>query len=416
MFDIPVCRTAERTVSRIVNRGTRVIQLDLLRGVAILLVLGRHVVWPATQAGVFTPFAVAWERFGWTGVDLFFVLSGFLIGGLLYEELLSTGRLRLGRFLIRRIFKIWPTFYLFVAFLLLYFYQQGPLGPDDHGAFSDKLRPLLPHLFHLQNYIGPVWLHTWSLAVEEHFYLAFPFLLFLHSRLRRSRPVPSLAEVTAVTLAALIVCGYLRVKAHPTADISFVTQLMPTHLRIDSLLFGTFLAYVYHARRNWFARLHKWRVAILLLGIAAISPMLWLSLDTVPFVSTWGFSLLYIGYGCMLVSVMCIEQNSPTMAFLTNSPPARVLARIGFSSYSIYVWHWHAARLPVIDLAEQHAIRQSPSLQWLVFTTLYVLTAAAFGIVMGKIVELPALQLRDRLFPRISGTPVQNDGAYPAVA
>ena len=88
------------------EKPNRIVQLDLLRAVAILLVLGRHFVVPAKQAGALEGFATVWERFGWTGVDLFFVLSGFLIGGLLYEELRTTSQLNLGRFLIRRGFKI----------------------------------------------------------------------------------------------------------------------------------------------------------------------------------------------------------------------------------------------------------------------------------------------------------------------
>jgi peptidoglycan/LPS O-acetylase OafA/YrhL len=86
--------------------SSRLSQLDVLRGVAILLVIGRHPVVEATAAGRIAPLANLWYHFGWTGVDLFFVLSGFLIGGLLFAELRRTGRLNVSRFLIRRAFKI----------------------------------------------------------------------------------------------------------------------------------------------------------------------------------------------------------------------------------------------------------------------------------------------------------------------
>src|SRR5690348_13300609 len=101
------------------NRPTeiksRMVQLDFLRGVAILLVLGRHSVISQRDAGFLRPLATAWHRIGWTGVDLFFVLSGFLVGGLLFKELRKSSHLDVRRFLIRRAFKIWPSYYAFLV-------------------------------------------------------------------------------------------------------------------------------------------------------------------------------------------------------------------------------------------------------------------------------------------------------------
>src|SRR5260370_31028003 len=91
--------TAETAV-----RPTRNQSLDVLRGVAILLVMGRHF-----------PYYRPWGKVGWIGVDLFFVLSGFLISGLLYQEYKTLGKIRFGRFVFRRGFKIWPPFYVFMS-------------------------------------------------------------------------------------------------------------------------------------------------------------------------------------------------------------------------------------------------------------------------------------------------------------
>src|SRR5215831_18752084 len=85
-------------------------QLDALRAIAVLLVLGRHL-----------PFFPLWIRVGWTGVDLFFVLSGFLISGLLFREYKATGGIRIGRFLVRRGFKIYPAYYLFLTGSVIYY-------------------------------------------------------------------------------------------------------------------------------------------------------------------------------------------------------------------------------------------------------------------------------------------------------
>src|SRR5215211_479046 len=100
----------------------RLKNLDVLRAVAVLLVLGRHVnVVAPMPADVPGPVALAiraWVKVGWTGVDLFFVLSGFLVSGLLFAEYRKNGELRIGRFLIRRGFKIYPPFWVLMAVTL----------------------------------------------------------------------------------------------------------------------------------------------------------------------------------------------------------------------------------------------------------------------------------------------------------
>jgi peptidoglycan/LPS O-acetylase OafA/YrhL len=374
---------------------SRIPQLDILRAVAILLVLGRHCVVPPEQAGHLAVIAGFWQRFGWTGVDLFFVLSGFLVGGLLYRELLETERLDVGRFLVRRGFKIWPSYYVFVLYLLVSSYAETP--ERGLGCVID----LVPHLFHVQNYFGPIRLPTWSLAIEEHFYLAFPLLLFLTSR--RGRPRATL--VLLATLAALATCTTLRVLGHPTPPIDFPTYLAPTHLRLDGLVFGTALAYVYHSSPTRFRSLARYRLPILALGIFLVSPMLFLDLAESPFVSTWGFSLLYIGYGCVIVAAMTLDENSPRVRAVVSSLPSRALLLVGASSYSIYLWHWHFARSPFLSLAKGPTIATwPPTLRWLAFMAAYVGAAVLVGYVAGRLVEMPALALRDRLFPsRIPG-------------
>src|SRR5262245_62043709 len=139
----------------------RVPQLDVLRTAAILLVMGHHPVvhWSDEQA---VPASIWWwHRLGYTGVDLFFVLSGFLVSGLLFGEQVRTGTIDVRRFLIRRMFRIWPGYYLYLAVLAVLVLRMG-----------SPLTRMLPFLVHLQNYFfdQPLSPHTWSLAVEEHFY------------------------------------------------------------------------------------------------------------------------------------------------------------------------------------------------------------------------------------------------------
>jgi peptidoglycan/LPS O-acetylase OafA/YrhL len=137
--------------------------LDALRGVAILLVLARHMPVEPT-AGV----SRAAFELGWTGVDLFFVLSGYLISTLLYKELDRAGALDLKRFWLRRGLKIWPSY--FVCFGLTTVITAAlSLSAGDAAVARKTLLTALPNVVFVQNYVGYQWPHTWSLAIEEHF-------------------------------------------------------------------------------------------------------------------------------------------------------------------------------------------------------------------------------------------------------
>jgi peptidoglycan/LPS O-acetylase OafA/YrhL len=129
------------------DRG-RLVPLDALRGVAILLVLFTHTTVQPDEAGVLRP-ALAYLRYlGPSGVDLFFVLSGFLVGGLLLREVQETGRLDVRRFLIRRGFKIWPSYFAFLAFVGVW-----AVAVEGNSIRQGAWR-LAPNVLHLQNYLG----------------------------------------------------------------------------------------------------------------------------------------------------------------------------------------------------------------------------------------------------------------------
>jgi len=138
----------------------RLMQLDVLRGAAILLVLCRHGIVSSERAGWLKSLSFHLWHLGWTGVDLFFVLSGFLVGGLLFKEIRVSGRLNAKRFLVRRGFKIWPAYFVFLAFV---FVRESRIKTH---TVKGALRALLPNLVHLQNYLGTPRPITWSLAVE----------------------------------------------------------------------------------------------------------------------------------------------------------------------------------------------------------------------------------------------------------
>lgn len=360
--------------------GQRNHQLDVLRGAAVLLVLGRHIEHTPQLPEPFQTLVGYWHRCGWVGVDLFFVLSGFLVSGLVFEEWKRTGGFAAGRFLIRRGFKIYPAFYLL---WLLVFISQWVAG---HGF--DVARLLSEFLF-LQNYWQPEWRHTWSLAVEEHFYLGLALLCGLRVLASggRTNPFPPLVWVGG---ALLIVCPLLRWQAATGDSFDLQRQLFPTHLRIDSLMFGVLLAWFWHFQR---ARIEAWarphRGILLLLGLALLAPTLFCSLEADRWMPVIGFSVFALGGMLLVLVAATAPDRQPNLL-------TRGVARIGFYSYSIYLWHLPVARVLDATLAGQ----LTPN-TWLLA---YLAGSLLAGFVLGRLIEWPALKLRDRWFPKPQAT------------
>ncbi len=358
----------------------RLIGLDVLRLVAIMLVLGRHMspppeTWPSGWRSIL----LTWQRGGWVGVDLFFVLSGFLVSGLLFAEYNSRKRLSIGRFFIRRGWKIYPAFVTLIAATVI--------GTRLSGFPVDR-RSLVSELMFLQGYVPGLRDHTWSLAVEEHFYLLLPLVLILTLKLNKGSPTP-LKPVLAVAGCFAVLCLVLRLltwQYRPT--YTHLTHLFPSHLRLDSLFFGVAISYAYHFHKSRFIELlSPWRWWLIAGGLLLFTPAFVFQLETTPFIYTAGLTVLSVASGMLLVGT-----------FLCAVPPSRpiiVMATLGAYSYSIYLWHLFVLewRGPVVEMA-----LGGPS-GFGIQTAVYLIGSLAVGVVMAKIVEVPALQLRDRWFP-----------------
>ena len=199
--------------------SARVPELDGIRGIAILLVLATHFGYPAAGPGLFRNML----SLGWVGVDLFFVLSGFLITGIL---LATKGRANyFQRFYLRRLFRILPIYY---AFLILIFHGLPFLGRSVTGA-GEAWYWL--YIANWRNGSSPYLQHFWSLAIEEQFYLGWPLLVHLCSR-RSSK----LVCVSIVLLSPVV--RFLAFQM----GVSPFTVYEVTPLRLDGLAFGALLA------------------------------------------------------------------------------------------------------------------------------------------------------------------------------
>jgi peptidoglycan/LPS O-acetylase OafA/YrhL len=230
---------------------------------------------------------------GWIGVDLFFVLSGFLVSGLLFQEYRQNRRVLIGRFLLRRAFKIYPPFYLMLSVTLL--------GASLNQYPIDGWRYICEALF-IQNYFEGLWNHTWSLAVEEHFYLLLSAVVFLLVRKANKVEDPfSFLPIFILVIGVQILVMRLSFGAYyPVGDW---LQILPfTHFRIDSLFFGVLLSYYFHFHHDRLGKIVRdFHGSISSLVIVAVFISLYFKLDASRIPYTIGFTVLYLGFGGLLL-------------------------------------------------------------------------------------------------------------------
>jgi len=298
--------------------------LDGVRGVAILLVMMIHFFPSAYEGSIFLVIAGKFVQTGWLGVDLFFVLSGFLITGILLDTIGEPNYFR--NFYARRTLRIFPLYYgvIFVLLALtvpLHFDWKGKavyfLLYVENFLHWDGARVL-----HIAPYleIG----HFWTLAVEEQFYLIWPALILL-CRTPRSAAALSVAVIVAVFVARGLA---LDMGVEPS------TVYHTTFFRIDTLAFGALLAaLVRFVPFEAITRISRIGVYVGLGGTIALLCSLngsWKDLQWFSFV---GYTFFGVFFTC-LIAMSLVQGSFASRAFLL--PPLRFLGKY---SYGLYVWH-----------------------------------------------------------------------------
>lgn len=361
---------------------SRLVQLDVLRAICVFLVLGRHLNPCPEDVNYFLhKFTLHWNYGGWVGVDIFFVLSGFLVSGLIFREYQRTGDAKIKRFLIRRGLKIYPSFYILIAATVLI----NPLF-----GMPVPFITLLAEIFFLQNTIfGRLWGHTWSLAVEEHFYIGLAILSFLLLRFKRnSANVFSVIPYIFVVLA--VVCLVLRLLMASYKG----TNISPTPFRIDSLFFGVTISYLWYFKGlSENVSINRYRYCFVIVGIILLLPMFFFMSVTDSKAFIFGLTTNYIAAGLLLIGLLKIDIGKSLLV--------KVLSYIGMFSYSIYLWHlpvqeWIA--IPLNNLTKTG---------WFFYAGVYLTGAVLIGILLSKLIEYPILRLRDRYFPSQTLTRIQ---------
>ena len=356
--------------------------LDLLRALAIIVVVIYH-------AGIMGfPMPGRVDRWGWIGVDLFFVLSGYLIGGQLLAPLAHDRRINLGRFFARRALRIMPAYFVVLAVYFL----LPPLR-----EYPEMSQPLWKFLLSVQNIAlhgGTAFSHAWSLAVEDQFYLCLPLILLFVNRWRPAALIiPCVIIFGGILLRTIL--AYQNLGETGVSFRGFQAWIYyPTWTRLDPLVFGVALAAIEKFRPHWWHRLINCALWLWLPGLAVIAYPLYLGEG--PYVtvvaSIWQFPLIALGMAALLVCAV-----SPRLFFRRVAiPGAAFIASIAYSAYLIQKLVIHF----VAQLCLSYNITQT-SLWALLGVEICVYVAAT---ILFLAIERPFLQLRHRIAPRPSRT------------
>jgi peptidoglycan/LPS O-acetylase OafA/YrhL len=365
---------------------TYIKSLDGIRAIAILLVMAFH-------------FGII--RFGWIGVQLFFVLSGYLISNILLKEKdkqVSLGA-RLKKFWIRRSLRIFPVYYLYLfLFLLVYLFTAFPIN------YLHDLPYLFSYTFNLTRISGnwhesPVYTHFWSLCVEEQFYLFFPFIIFLLSR--SSLRVLTVIVLITGPLFRWLFSVYLFQSGKSSFEIFDIIYWFPlSHL--DAFFAGTAINLLQLSIRIKRPQLMFIGASIVLLAAGVVNYMLDhhghsfpISLgynfgDIEHYQQVWYYTLLNIFFATLLLILVTTHKNQLTtyvQAIMENS----TLAAIGKVSYGMYIFHW----IIQTQLIARWIPVNNSNKYWLFMLEIPVVYICA--LLSFRLIEQRFIRLKDRL-------------------
>lgn len=390
--------------------------LDALRTLAVLLVVFRHGILPfplheIMKKGEGTPLIAVMNfvaSIGWTGVDLFFVLSGFLIGSQLLNFFEAKQPLKnIWRFYANRMFRIFPAYYAIL--LLIQFVLIRWPSLFDVVYFQNIPKMIGNHYFFLQDYTGPyLYPALWSLAVEEKFYIVAPLFLMALYWFRHRKPekpegekpgkVPLVFFTFLMSIPILGRLVYFFLSPEKTDIFYLHFRFSQLHARCDGLIAGMIIAYLvkYCADQGWMK--HP-RTPYVLLGGGSIAMLLILlsapnDLNRHFLLSDILFSgtLISLGYGAMVLGGVLLGNEKA--GFLGN----RLFYYIATVSYSLYLTHSLVFQSVMTTwLPLTNGWQWSLDGQLASYLAIYLITATTVATVFYWLIEKPFLLLKEKM-------------------
>ena len=362
------------------SHSPRLVGLDTLRALAIVLVFMNHYLLFVSDGAAFG----FWGEIGWMGVDLFFALSGYLIGNQIFAALRSPHGFSLPRFYARRFLRTLPNFYVVLA---LYY-----LWPTFRG--DSALLPLWKFLTFTQNINltpGTAFSHAWSLCVEEQFYVLLPAVALLVAARRKSL-LWAWVAVAASFIVGMLVRAYLwdAYVQVPRGGLGYYKYIYyASWCRFDELVAGVALALLKNYHPAAWARLTAHGNRTLLAGIVATALMMYLFLT-----DHFGYWVTVVGYPALAASfsLLLIAALSPASALYQWRVPGA--ASLALWSYAIYLLHKQLCILlrPLLQ-GLGHGPDSLPAM------LVMIVLSIATGWLLYTVVETPFMRLRARYVP-----------------
>ena len=326
---------------------------------------------------------------GWHGVDLFFALSGFLIGGQIIEECRNR-EFCFKRFFVKRSFRILPPYFIAIAVFVAFFSFINGFFILRNG---EVLKDFLVHAFYLQDYIqsSPMMYNGiyWSLAVEEKFYIIMPVVIFfLYSRRKKEN---SFCLPAALLIMVLVGIAF-RFMAFEQGKDFWSAYLVPFHLRFDNLLLGVVAAYLFIHFREWLSSAGKYALAPIVIFCLGLS-FVYGGFDTGYFNVCWQFTLTGVGFSALILSLVSIEAGR----YL---PFKKLFSAISKYSYTMYLYHLLILSLTHNWLKALLTRFGTDTASFLFAFALYFVIVTASSMAIYAVIDRPFMNWRKRLLER----------------
>lgn len=363
------------------NSSAKLLGLDHLRALAIIMVFFFHY-------GTLFPHP-KWVYLsgilGWTGVNLFFVLSGYLISSKLFEEVAKSGMISWRDFFIKRVFRIFPLFFLIVALYAFFPYLRE----------AEPMGPIWRYLTFTQNFLLDIrnsgtFIHAWSLCVEEQFYLVLPVLVLILLQLKIFKTGGFYLLITLFVLGFLIryysynhyVQPYINT---PEFFFKWGTYIYyPTYCQLDGLIFGVSIAAIFQFLPNLRDNILKYGNILFFVSVVLVCATFLLNYNRTLVGSMVLFPIVDFSMAIMVLSAL-----SPNCFLYTMR--SSFTSQVATYSYSAYLFHKMMIHVVQANAKFFHLPQDG--------TLIFILSALStflVSIILNRIIERPFLKLRNK--------------------